>query len=84
MPIASCSPRPVATHFVVPTVDLVPCVGWTKGTPKTMAEGADATAATLHAKNCDERKMIAAAKTLAAVPKSNLVAAGAPTTRGKP
>lgn len=70
MPLGACSPvdHPV-THFVVPHVDLVPCKGWTGPTPTTEGQFADATAATLHAKDCDERKMTTAAVILAQKPR---------------
>lgn len=67
--LGSCSPSVPATHFVVPQIDLVPCVGWTGGTPQSQKQLGDALAASLHAKECDERKMIAGAQILAGVPR---------------
>ena len=69
MPLAGCfQGNPAMTHFVVPRVDLVPCPGWSGPTPSTQRQFADATAATLHAKDCDERKMTTAAAILAQKP----------------
>lgn len=69
MLLASCGHHIEVAAPVIPPVDLNPCGGWTGPTPTTNQMLADAAGAEKHGRLCDERKMLAAKRTLAAGPK---------------